>query len=128
MEFQQVALTLMAFSAAHNDNVAVHSPTPDSFVLHPLNSPSRIYVRRALHDPAAWAVRVEKKHTLRGRSSLLPPVYFPFCRTEQELRETLDKAWEFRDSSRHPSPYLSRFVEPPKPDVKRARLHVQKIA
>lgn len=109
MEFQQVALTLMTFSSANGGTVeAFH---PNGFVMHSPSGATHIHIRRDFVEPDAWNVRIEK-HSLRGRRSLMPPIYFPPCRTPEELTATVREAWILQRKS-HPSPFLTRFLDPP---------------
>jgi hypothetical protein len=116
MEFQQVALTLMAFSSANGGTVEPFHP--NGFVLHAPSGASHIHIRRDFLESGAWNVRIEK-HSLRGRRSLMPPIYFPPCRTPEELRATVNEAWLLQRKS-HPSPFLTRFLDPPNTPPKSA--------
>lgn len=113
MHFQQVALTVMAFSSARGGTVVEELATAGSssrlLTIVPPLSHSKITVEQDNQDVDSWYVRVTHPSSRRIRH-LLPPVYFPAVTTQQGLQATLARAWEH-----HRRRALSRFVEPPTP-------------
>lgn len=111
MNFQQVALAVLAFSSARGGTI-VRGPHPESqqhiAIVPPLGL-AKIIVERDNQDSNAWYVRLVKQ----GRRTLQPPVYFPAVTTQEGLQDALQKAWEFHRETSPPAPFLSRFLEPP---------------
>jgi hypothetical protein len=111
MHFQQVALTLLAFSSAHEGASLQASPAQHLFTISPpgVGISSRIVVERNPLQPLmsedGWIVRLVK-------NALQPPIYFPPVHTEEGLQDALSKAWEFHRYTTPPAPILSRFFEP----------------
>lgn len=110
MHFQQVALTLLAFSSAHEGASLQASPAQHLFTISPpgVGISSRIVVERNPLQPLmsedGWIVRLVK-------NALQPPIYFPPVHTEEGLQDALSRAWEFHRYTTPPAPILSRFFE-----------------
>ena len=110
MNFQQVALAVMAFSSARGGTV-VRGPYPETqrqIAVIPPFGLARIIVEQQEHDQS-WQVRLSKL----GRRSLQPPVYFPSTHSPEGLKDALARAWEFHQTASPPAPFLTRFLEPP---------------
>jgi hypothetical protein len=108
MHFQQVCLTALAFSSAHGGSLQ-KLPSIEHFVsIRPPHAPqSEIVIEQDLLDEESWSVRLIRRHN----RLLHIPVHFPPVRTQEDLLDTLVKAW--RMHSAPPAPFLTRFVEPP---------------
>lgn len=107
MNFQQVALAVLAFSSARGGTI--EQRTAQSIAVIPPTGFSRLIVERDNQDTDSWYVRVVKA----GRRTLQPPVYFPAVTTQEGLQDALQKAWEFHRQTSPPTPFISRFLEPP---------------
>lgn len=110
MNFQQVALAVLAFSSARGGSIVrgPHAESQQQLTIVPPFGLARIIVEQQAYDQS-WQVRLSKL----GRRSLQPPVYFPAVTTQEGLQETLGKAWEFHLQTSPPAPFLTRFLEPP---------------
>ena len=107
MNFQQVALTVLAFSSARGGTI--ERRTAQQIAVVPPLGLARIIVERDNQDSDSWYVRLVKQ----GRRSLQPPVYFPAVTTQEGLQDALARAWEFHRQTDPPAPFLTRFLEPP---------------
>lgn len=105
MHIQQVALTLMSFSAARGGSVL--SENPSGFVVSPPAGDSRIFINSEAGDAETWYVRL-KPH--EG-----PFVYFPAVTNANQLKTILARAWTLQDRQlvKPRFPVLSRFIDPP---------------
>jgi len=114
MQFQQVALTVMAFSSARGGSIEhALSPSQQVSVILPPPSLSRIVVEEDNQAPGTWGVRVVGGSG--KRRTLLPPVYLPQVDSEAGLRNALAQAWDIHIQSQHrPAPFITRFLEPPR--------------
>lgn len=108
MHFQQVALTVLAFSAAHDASVQNSAARSQIFILPPA-SRERIVVER---DPLQQAEVSHQWLVRLVRNSLDSPIYFPPVHTEAGLQAALAEAWEFHRKTTPPAPFLTRFLEP----------------
>ena len=123
MHFQQVALTVMAFSSARGGTVEPATTTPahhqEVTIIPPLGL-SRITVEEDNAVPGVWGVRlVQGGHS--SRRSLFPPLYFPPVTTQDSLLTALHHAWDIHIQSQHrPAPFITRFLEPPRTPPKSA--------
>jgi hypothetical protein len=108
MNFQQVALAVMAFSSARGG--MIDQRTAHSIAVVPPVGFSRIIVEQDFKDADSWYVRVANRG---GRRTLQPPVYFPAVTTQEGLQDALQKAWDFHRQTSPPAPFLTRFLEPP---------------
>ncbi len=107
MNFQQVALTVLAFSSARGGTI--ERRTAQQIAVVPPLGLARIIVERDNQDSDSWYVRLVKQ----GRRSLQPPVYFPAVTTQEALQDALARAWEFHRQTDPPAPFLARFLERP---------------
>ncbi len=111
MHFQQVALTVMAFSSARGASI---EPAPAHAhhvtLILPLGV-SKVIVEEDSGVPGLWSVRLHKN----GRRTLQPPVYFPPVFTQEALLNVLEHAWDMQRKPDPPRfPFLPRFLEPPR--------------
>ena len=107
MNFQQVALAVMAFSAARGGTI--DQRTSQSIAVVPPLGLAKIIVEQQTVEDQSWQVRVVKG----GHRMLQPPVYFPAVTTQEGLQDALTKAWEFHRQTSPPAPFLTRFLEAP---------------
>lgn len=107
MNFQQVALAVLAFSSARGGTIEQRSA--QSIAIIPPVSLARVIVEQDAQDVDSWFVRVVKG----GRRTLQPPVYFPAVTSQEGLQDVLQKAWDFHRQTSPPAPFLTRFLEPP---------------
>ena len=119
MNFQQVALAVMAFSAARGGTI--DQRTSQSIAVVPPLGLARIIVEQDLKDTDSWYVRVVNRG---GRRTLQPPVYFPAVTTQEGLQDALTKAWEFHRQTSPPAPFLTRFLGPPTSAPPRGASHL----
>jgi hypothetical protein len=107
MNFQQVALAVLAFSSARGGSI--DQRTAQSIAIVPPLGLAKIIVEQQSLEDQSWQVRVVKsKHR-----TLQPPVYFPAVTTQEGLQDALANAWEFHRQTSPPAPFLTRFLEPP---------------
>lgn len=110
MHFQEVALTLLAFSAAHR--ATLNGGVDVGYTVVPPTGPSRIMVSQDESEQGKWYVRVEHSHWA-GRRTLVAPIHFPAVTDVEHFKLVLNRAWSFHRSHRRSPPGLSRFLEPP---------------
>ena len=96
MHFQQVCMTAMTFSAARGGALV------NKLSIQSLHGNTKIVVEQNNQDPEGWYVSLD--------GNMLDTHYFPAVSTQEELLNTLAKAWEY---NRQRTPHLSRFVEEP---------------
>lgn len=111
MNFQQVALTVLAFSSARGGTIS-HKTAQSITIDPPSTISSRLIVEQDNQNTDSWYVRVVRT----GRRTLQPPIYFPAATTQEALQDSLAKAWELhRQNPPSPPPrfHLSRFLESP---------------
>lgn len=119
MNFQQVALAVLAFSSARGGTI--EQRTAQQIAIVPPLGLARVIVEQDNQDSSSWYVRLVKG----GRRALQPPVYFPAVTTQEGLQDALRKAWEFHLETSPPAPFLSRFLEPPTSSPPRSSVSLQ---
>lgn len=110
MHFQQVALTVMAFSSAKGGSIEPAPAHRHLITLIPPLGASKLIVEEDDVVPGQWNVRLHKG----GRRTLQPPVYFPSVSTQEALLNALEHAWDLQRRPDPQFPFLTRFLEPPR--------------
>ena len=115
MQFQQVALTVLAFSSTRGGTIESAPAHVHQVSIIPPLGISRVVVEEDNGVPGLWSVRLHKG----GRRTLQSPVYFPPVTTQEALLNALEHAW---DMQRKPDPphlqLFTRFLEPPRTPLK----------
>ena len=113
MNFQQVALSVMAFSSARGGSLERNSLSSRVTMSLPHPDSSRIIVEEDYQIPGLWSVSLVKG----GRRVLHPPVYLSPVDSELDLTSALERIWDIHLQSQqkhHPAPFITRFLEPPR--------------
>jgi hypothetical protein len=107
MNLQQVTLVMMAVSSGGGGTLETDPLNRNQLAIIPRSGLAKIIVEPG-ETGQGWQVRLVK----HGRRVLEPPVYFPPVTTQEQLRETIEKAWAIHRQSGVPAPFLTRFLEP----------------
>lgn len=104
MNLQQVALVMLAVSSGRGGTLETDPLNRNQLSILARPGLAKIVVEQSSTDQA-WHVRLVK----HGRRTLEPPVHFPPVTTQEQLRETIEKAWAIHRQSG--APFLTRFFE-----------------
>jgi hypothetical protein len=110
MHFQQVVLTVLAFSSSRGGTIESAPAHVHQVSIVPPLGLSRVVVEEDNGVPGLWSVRLHKN----GRRTLQSPVYFPPVTTQEALLNALEHAWDMQRRPDPHFPFLTRFLEPPR--------------